>query len=98
MTYKEIDSIIDDWVRRHSLHHYTSAKDEEVRSVHIVDEKARTYQIWIDVPSEAGAVNVHACAWDFKKRKQDFEATICDLAICLENAYKTVLDWIGGEK
>ncbi len=94
MNYETIDPTIDKWRSEHDLHIYTSAKEEQVRSVHMVDRKARTYRIWIDPPDEKGIVMVHACAWDCKKRKQDWSATLGELRLVLEKAHKTILRWM----
>jgi hypothetical protein len=92
MSYENIDPIIREWANKHKLTVYSSYQDYEVRSLDVVDEKGRKYQIWIDPPDENGSVDVHA--WDYKKRRKDYTTSTYDLGICLEQAYNTVLLWI----
>ena len=87
-----IDPVIRAWAGRHTLHVYTSYKDEEVRSVDVVSSKGLRCQIWIDRPDERGNVKVHV--WDYKKRSEKCEATASDLARCLEQAYATAMKWL----
>jgi len=90
--YQKIDPIIQDWADKHKLRVYTSYQDYEVRSVDVVDQKGRKYQIWIDSPDQFGNVGVHA--WDYKRRRKDYMVSTNDLRGCLEEAYNTVLLWI----
>jgi hypothetical protein len=92
MSYQNIDTIIQDWADKYKLSVYTSYQDYEVRSVDIVDEKGRKYQIWVDPPDHDGNVEVHA--WDYRKRRRNYTTSEKDLGICLDEAYNTVLVWI----
>lgn len=92
MNYAEVDPIISAWVQRHGLTLYTQYQDSEVRSVDIVDSKGRKFQIWIDSPTTR-EVAVHA--WDYRKRRKDWNTTTDDLGNRLEDAFGTVTNWIG---
>ncbi len=92
MSYHQIDYIVQHWVVKHMLTLYPSHQDYEVRSVDIVDQRGRKYQIWIDPPDQKGNLEVHA--WDYKRKRKDYTASIDDLGNCLEEAYSAVLLWM----
>jgi hypothetical protein len=92
MSYQKIDLTIRDWSDKYKLSVYTSYKDYEVRSVDVVDQKGRKYQIWIDPPDQRGNVEVHA--WDYRRRRKDYIVSANDLRSCLEEAYNVVSLWI----
>lgn len=93
MSYESIDPTITAWAAKHTLHLYTTYRDEEVRSVDLVGSNGRKCQLWIDAPDQSGTVQVHV--WDHKKRREDCKATVADLTRCLENAYATAIKWLG---
>jgi hypothetical protein len=90
MSYSVIDPTIQTWAQRHGLSLFTQYKDSEVRSVDVVEKSGRKFQIWIDRP-KGDRVSVHA--WDYKKRRQDWDASIADLDNFLEEAIRTVRSW-----
>lgn len=92
MSYQNIDLIIRDWADKHKLTLYTSYRDHEVRSVDVVDQRGRKYQIWIDPPDQKGNVEVHA--WDYRRKRKDYAVSINNLSSCLDDAYDVVLHWI----
>ena len=93
MNYESIDPTITGWAAKHMLHIYTTYRDEEVRSVDLVGYNGRKCQLWIDVPDQSGNVQVHV--WDYEKRRENFKATVADLARCLEQAYAIAMKWVG---
>jgi hypothetical protein len=92
MSYESIDPIITAWAAKHTLHLYTTYRDEEVRSVDMVGSNGRKCQLWIDAPDKSGNVQVHV--WDYKKRREDCKANVNDLSQCLERAYGTAMKWL----
>lgn len=97
MGYELIDSAIHDWSRKRSLHVYSTYRDDEVRSVDLVDGNGQKCQIWIDPPNSSGKVHVNV--WDYKKRREDFECGIADLFDWLDTAYNTANKWMAiGDK
>lgn len=90
MSYSAIDPIIQKWTQQHGLSLFTEYKDSEVRSVDIAGSNGQKFQIWIDRPK---GVQVSVHAWDYKKRRQDWNATTTDLDNFLEEAIKTVRSW-----
>jgi hypothetical protein len=92
--YHELrDPAITAWAAKHTLHLYTTYRDEEVRSVELVGSDGRKCQLWIDAPDQSGNVQVHA--WDYKKRREDCKGTVADLPRCLDQAYATAMKWLG---
>jgi len=93
MAYESADPIITTWATRHVLQIHTTYRDEEVRSVDLVGSNGRKCQLWIDAPDQSGNVPVHL--WDYKSRREDYKATVSDLARCLEQAYAIAMKWLG---
>jgi hypothetical protein len=89
--YSEIDSIIYAWAQRHSLHIYTKYKDYDVRSIDVVGNSGKRFQIWFDAPDERKEIGLHA--WDYRKRKMDITSFLSDLNENLEKIYATVMEW-----
>jgi hypothetical protein len=92
MNYSEVDKALKPWLTRHGLHLFTRARDEEVRSIDVVDDAGARYQIWISDANDVGKVRVSA--WDFKKKKKVFESDFDELGQSLEDAYSQVTEWI----
>jgi len=92
MNYELIDSIISVWATNHSLHIYTTYRDEEVRSTDLVGSNGSKCQLWIDAPDQSGDVQVHV--WDYKKRKENYKVTVNNLPRCLEDAYAIAMKWL----
>jgi hypothetical protein len=95
MSYESIDDAIKSWASKHSLSLYTEYKDSEVRSVDVVDHSGKKFQIWIDKPTD-GIVGVHA--WDYKKRRKDWEPAVADLEETLEQAIAQIDEWQDAER
>ncbi len=91
MSYKLVDPIIFNWARKHSLHVFTSYKDEEVRSIDIVSKKGQRFQICVDQPLDHN-INVHA--WNYKNIKKEWSVEINNLNSTLEEAFESVIDWM----
>lgn len=91
MSYTAIDPVVSAWVSKHGLFLYTQHQGEEIRSVDVVSPKGQKCQIWIDVPN-GRRVNVHA--WDYKKRRRDWNAPVERIDKCLHEALETVRSWM----
>ena len=91
MSYSIIDPIIKAWTQQHGLVLFTQYKDSEVRSVDVAGKGSQKFQIWIDTP-KGDRVSVHA--WDYKKRRQDWDANFSNLNELLEEAIRTVRLWV----
>jgi len=85
MSYASIDSIINEWVRARSLTLFKLYKESEVRAVDVVNQHGLRCQIWVDEPDSSGKVGVHA--WDYKRKRNDYDVTIDRLSACLDQAY-----------
>jgi len=77
---------------RHGLHVVTRHRDEEVRSIDVVDDAGARYQIWISDADEVGKVRVSA--WNVKRKKNAYESDVDELDHSLEDAYSQVTEWI----
>lgn len=83
MNYKSIDAVLSRWSVSRSVPLLTQYKDEEVRAFEVVGKLSkRQFQIWIDQPDDHGKTTVHA--WDRKKWRIDYEATVFALAEALD--------------
>jgi hypothetical protein len=54
ITYKDIDQILLPWAERHKLHIFTEYKDEEIRSLIVVDQWGDQYGIYAIPDGENG--------------------------------------------
>ena len=90
MSYSSIDPVIKVWTTRHTLTLYTEDRETEVRTVDIVNEFGRKFQIWIDRPID-DVVSVHA--WDYKKKRQDWKIQASKLGGVLDEAVRAVQSW-----
>lgn len=90
MSYASIDSIILPWAKKHGLTVSSRYQDCDVRSIKIVDRAGKRYQIWIDEP-QGERVDVHA--WNYRRKRSDWQTTRNELAKCLDQARETVLEW-----
>lgn len=91
MSYQILDQILEDWAKKHSLHLYTTYKDEEVRSIDIVSPSGKHFQLWLDDPGSNERTVIHV--WDYRKRRSDFDADLSNLKTQLERAYSEIKSW-----
>lgn len=95
MSYQLIDPIIFPWANIHSLHISTIYKDEEVRSIDLINAKGERFQIWFDLPVR-NRIIVHA--WNYKKKKErvqkDWSVDIEKLESTLTEVLNTVHSWM----
>ncbi len=94
MSFQAVDSILGTWARKHGLSIATVYRDEEVRSIELVDRRGDRYQIWIDPPDALGLVGIHA--WDFRHLKTHVQSSVPELESNLDGVRETVLGWMAG--
>ena len=97
MSYSQIDPVLSTWAKTHGLFVATRFKDEEVRSVQIVDDAGDSYGLWVDVPQGNGLVTVSVTEHSKPKskiRRQTFITSLGDLGETLESAYAIAESWI----
>lgn len=91
MSYQLIDHIILQWTRSHSFHVSTIYKDEEIRSIDVINIKGERFQIWFD-PPVGNHIGIHV--WNYKNKKDRFKkdwlVKISDLESTLIEVLKTV--------
>jgi hypothetical protein len=92
MSYVEIDPILDAWTRRNGLHVFMQYRDEEVRSVHIVDDTGDEYQLWLT--PLALEHNWTVAVTNNKGKHLDVSARADELESALEKALTAVNRWI----
>ena len=92
MNYAEIDKVLTPWSKRHGLHVFTKYRDEEVRSIDVVDDAGDRYQIWISESANSGTAKVSA--WNYKDKKKTVESSFPDLEQALEELYSEVMQWV----
>ena len=97
MRYSQIDPILVPWAKTHGLFVATQFKDEEVRSIQIVDDAGDSYGMWVDVPQADGSVTVAIAehgAPSRKIRRQTFTTRVAELGQTLDSAYAVAESWI----
>jgi len=97
MNYLQIDPILYPWAKTHGLFVATQFKDEEVRSIQIVDDAADSYGLWISAPQENGLINIGIAentSRKAKSRRQAFTSSLVDFGKTLEKAYAIAESWI----
>ena len=92
MNYADIDKVLMPWSKRHGLHVFTKHRDEEVRSIDVVDDAGGRYQIWISDAEDSGKAKVSA--WNYKDKKKTVESSFPDLEPALEDLYSEVMLWV----
>jgi hypothetical protein len=58
MPYTDIDPVLFPWSKTHGLHVYTECRDDEIRSIDIVDDIGDSYALGVGSPCEDGSVSV----------------------------------------
>ena len=102
MRYSQIDTVLMPWARTRGLHVYTECRDDEIRSIDIVDDIGDSYSLGVGSPAADGAVSV----WVSEQRvggrsvvsrqirSKSFTTTIAGLEQVLESAYRQAESWI----
>lgn len=95
MRYAAVDKVLPSWLKRHGLHVMTEYRDDEVRSVDVVDDQGDLYQIWIETISERG-FRVSAALRKVPALRSPFslDTEAAGLPEALEDAYVLVASWI----
>jgi hypothetical protein len=92
MNYADIDKVLTPWSKRHGLHVIRKYRDEEVRSIDVVDDAGGRYQIWISESGQSGKAKVSA--WNYKDKRKAVESSFFDLEQTLEDTYSEVMLWV----
>ena len=89
MSYAAVDKILMPWLKRHGLHVFTLYREDEVRSIDVIDDAGARYHIAISEPNEAQRVRVLAGNLKSKRKRKskEYESTLSDLERVLEEAY-----------
>ena len=85
-----VDTLLKEFCDRYGLHVHTRYRDEEVRSISVVDDSGVRYQIWLDDSTSDLVVKTS----DNRSKSYSAFSTESGLAHALENAYNAVLAWI----
>ena len=97
MSYTQIDTVLGPWTKTHGLFVATQFKDEEVRSIQIVDDAGDSYGLWVDLPRDDGSVSVSIAEQTTptrKVRRQKYTTRVAELAETLESAYALAVSWM----
>jgi len=89
--FRTVDEVLLPWARSHGLYVSTEYKDEEVRSIAIVDDSGSEYQMWLTLTPDGG-VTVHA--WDYAELRVFEGCEMGELPTTLETVYRSVEQWI----
>lgn len=91
MRFAQIDPAISSWVKRHKLNLDTEYRDEEVRSVALVDNKGNRFQIWVE---ELPDGRFRAVGWDHGRRRYECDAEADKFDDALERTLAVVRTWL----
>ena len=102
MRYSQIDPVLFPWARTHGLHVYTECRDDEIRSIDIVDDAGDSYALGVSSPRDDGAVSVWVseqrvggqAVTSRKIQSETFTTTVAELEHTLERAYRHAESWI----
>ena len=99
MSYAAVDKILTPWLKRHGLHVFTLYREDEVRSIDVVDDAGDRYQIAVSEPDESERVRVFAGNLKSKRKRKsrEYESTLSDLERVLEEAYSQIMEWVREE-
>ena len=91
----KIDKIVKAWAPNYGLNLQTIYKDENVRSIAVVDDSGNVYQIWIE-QLKRGRVRVSSSNNLSGKKSKNWtrKTRISKLDRALDRAYDKVSDWI----
>ena len=102
MRYSQIDPVLMPWAQTHGLHVYTECRDDEIRSIDIVDDAGDSYALGVSSPRDDGSVSVWVSeqrvggrpVTSRKIRSETFTTTVAELEHTLESAYRRAESWI----
>jgi hypothetical protein len=90
--YSTIDAAVPVWLATRGLHMFTESREEEVRSVFVVDDTGTTFQIWFD--HVGSAIEVHAGDPADGRRRWAKTIQAADLPNALDEVWSVVSTWI----
>ena len=93
MTYADLDPVIYPWSKKFGLHIYTFIRDDEIRSMDIVDDSGDIYKLHI-FPADKENQSVSVGIWDGKNKHAEYQTSLPLLETCLDDAYAKVSEWI----
>lgn len=102
MSYAAIDPILLPWAARHKLHVMMEYKEDEVRSISIVDDAGDVYDLFVESPDEHGLVKIgvglqsRAGRHTLHRERRRFTMTskAQPLEAALESALERIHEWI----
>jgi hypothetical protein len=99
VTYDDVDPVLLPWLKRHGLHVFRRYRDEEVRSIDVVDDAGDRYQIAVSPPSASGKLTVFAGNYLRKKKQKriEYSSDVSGLERTLEDAYSKIMEWVAQE-
>ena len=89
-TLAELDPILREWSSDNRIPVFTHYKDEDVRSFQVVGPSGAQSQIGIEADDR-----LTVSVWDYRKRRQDFEADLDSLRAQLDEALRVARSWVG---
>jgi hypothetical protein len=92
--YALVDAALETWGRRHGLYVIMRHRDDEVRSVSVVDDAGTEYQVFLSAPNDAGRLTVTAVRSAGEPLAATRECDLPDLPVALEDIYGLVISWI----
>ena len=104
--YPELDPILQPWALRHGLMFATRYRDDEVRSMEVVDDFGDSYQLFaapeFDDPGAitvgAGLIKRGTKKHTFNRERRDFDfrkkVFIEELSLALDSAWEKIQFWI----
>ncbi|MDQ3042190.1 MAG: hypothetical protein M3R11_07390 [Acidobacteriota bacterium] len=96
--YEEIDKILLPWLKKYGLHVFTKYRDDEVRSMNVVDDVGDIYRITISpIDTNTGKIYIHFGIRRQKKVESEaetIETLLSEFENALEETYEQITIWI----
>lgn len=93
MGYEAIDSILNEWAKKHRLAVFTKYRDEEVRSVLVTDKQGVGYQIFLESPPNENG-NLTVGITNNRGKNESLPTSNLQLTETLEHGLSIIQNWI----
>lgn len=91
MEYAEIDPVLNTWAQKKGLQIATKHRDDEVRSLNVVNAKGEKFQLWVEEIINSPICKIHV--WDYKNKIKSIESEFNKLTESLDLAYSVLKKW-----
>ncbi len=89
MDFSQIEKPLSEWATENNLHIFTMYKDEEVRTVDIMDDSNSRWQLWLEPNPKENKCAIHY--WNFKDHQYKVESPVSELKKNLQMIYDRIM-------